>query len=194
MVAIGTDALAQRQPAEPPDSGDQLGSRDSEYGLSPRQPGSDDVAVVPRADPGPNVTTTPRYRFATARSGDSISKLLGDSDRGAVGRFLPLNGMDGRNSTLQIGHSYAVPTRFDDATPDEVAAGRLLLQSDNAKQTALRPPAANDGAIDHLASLFNTGFNPSSAGYVPPGTPSRQFHATPTYNWWDRSKLAKGVA
>jgi len=34
-------------------------------------------------------------RFQAARSGDSISRLLGSSDPRAIGKFLSLNGMDG---------------------------------------------------------------------------------------------------
>jgi hypothetical protein len=94
-------------------------------------------AAVELPDPG-DLTSLPDAfqssgRFATARQGDSISRLLGTSDPAAVGKFLTLNGMDGRDSTLSGGQIYAVPRESDDASPQELAAGQRLLDADNAK-------------------------------------------------------------
>lgn len=76
-------------------------------------------------------------RFQSARAGDSISRLVGTSDPRAIGKFLSLNGMEGRDSTLREGRSYVVPTRWDDATAREAAIGHALLGADNARLRAL---------------------------------------------------------
>jgi hypothetical protein len=174
LVSIGVGALRQNgQPAEWSDSADHSSPGGGEYDL-PLQKMNEEVVVAPQTDPGPITMTTPNYRFATAGSGDSISRLLGTSDPGAIGQFLGLNGMDGRSSTLQIGHSYAAPTRPDDATPDEIATGRHLLQSDNGRLSALRTPTdSNDEATDHIAALINAGINPWTGQYVRPNAPLR---------------------
>ena len=75
-------------------------------------------------------------RFEAARPGDSISRLVGSSDPRAIGKFLSLNGMDGRDSTLRSGRSYVVPTRCDDATAREAKAGEALLGADNSRLMA----------------------------------------------------------
>ena len=76
-------------------------------------------------------------RFQSAQAGDSISRLLGTSDPRAIGKFLSLNGMDGRDSTLREGRSYVVPTQWDDATAREAAVGHNLLGADNDRLRAL---------------------------------------------------------
>src|SRR6185437_5351890 len=158
LVAIGTDALGQgQQPVGPLDSADQSAGG-SGYGPSLRQPNSD-LTVAPQTDPDPIVRTPPNYRFATARSGDSISRLLGTTDPSAIGRFVSLNGLNGRSSTLQIGRSYAVPAQFDDASPDEVATGNHLLRSDSARLAAARIPSANDAQADIFSQRLNSGLN-----------------------------------
>jgi hypothetical protein len=81
-------------------------------------------------------------RFATAHQDDSISRLLGTSDPAAIGKFLTLNGMDGQDSTLFAGQSYAIPSESDDATPDEQAAGQQLLLADNARLARARAHGA----------------------------------------------------
>jgi hypothetical protein len=192
VVALGSNALSQ-QPIGLPDSADQLGSSDGGYGISPQQPGSD-VAVSPPPDSGPIVATPPSYRFATARPGDSISGLLGTSDPGAIGRFVGLNGLDGRSSTLQIGRGYLVPTSFDDASPDEVAAGNHLLRSDNVRLAAARAPAANDVGPDLFAQRLNSGRNVWTGAFMDHKAPLPAPAPPPHLNWWDRSSLAKGVA
>lgn len=50
-------------------------------------------------------------RFQAARPGDSISRLVGSSDPRAIGKFLSLNGMDGRNSTLRLNYGTSPSTQ-----------------------------------------------------------------------------------
>jgi hypothetical protein len=193
LVAIGSDALSRQQPAGLPGATDQPGSGDG-YGLSPQQPGAE-IPVASSPDPGPIVATPPSYRFATARPGDSISGLLGTSDPGAIGRFVGLNGLDGRSSTLQIGRGYLVPTNFADPSPDEFAAGNRLLRSDNARLAVARPPAANDVGPDLFAQRLNSGRNVWTGGVLGYGVPSAAFSAQPQDRpWWDRNEIAKGLA
>lgn len=82
-------------------------------------------------------------RFQLARPGDSISELTGSSDPAAIGKFLSLNGMDGRSSTLHAGRNYIVPTRWDDATRGETGVGEALLRSDGARLRADKRAAAD---------------------------------------------------
>ena len=91
-------------------------------------------------------------RFAVARPGDSVSKLVGSSEPGAIGKFFSLNGMDGRDSTLRSGRSYVVPTRWDDATGNEVRTGAALLGADNAR---LRMLAERRTDATKQAELFD---------------------------------------
>lgn len=95
-------------------------------------------------------------RFQSARPGDSISKLVGSSDPAAIGKFLSLNGMDGRSSTLRAGRSYVVPTRWDDATSSEAKVGEALLRSDNAR---LRELAEERAAEERWAARLLAGRN-----------------------------------
>ena len=197
LVTIGAGALSQNeQPTGSPDSPDSLGSASNDAGGSPGpQQSRVGETMAPQSDSAPIAATTPSYRFATAMPGDSMSRLLGTSDYGAIGRFVGLNGMDGRTSLLHIGRSYVVPAHVDDASPDEIALGQRLVQSDNAKLSGLQPPTANDdGSIDHRASMFNAGLNPWTGDYAWPGAPPPQAQTVPTYHWWDRSGMAKSLA
>jgi hypothetical protein len=133
--------------------------------------------------------------LATARPGDSISRLIGTSDPGAIGRFVGLNGLDGRTSILRVGGSYAVPMRIEEASPEEIAIGRHLLQSDNAKLSALQLSTANDdGDANHLASLVNAGINPRTGRYVRPAPTVARADAVSTPTSLDRNLLAKTLA
>ncbi|THD82035.1 MAG: hypothetical protein E7812_04315 [Phenylobacterium sp.] len=131
----------------------QLGAqklRDDNAGGDAAQPAdsSSSVGSIHPVEPDGPLTTPPNLRFETARPGDSISKLVGTSDPAAVGRFLSLNGMDPRSSTILAGQSYAVPTQFDDASDDEMAAGAGVLRADNARLAALRAQrAASSGDL-----------------------------------------------
>lgn len=95
-------------------------------------------------------------RFEKARKGSTISGLVGSSDPRAVGKFLSLNGMSGRDSTVRPGRSYVVPTNWDDATDQEERVGQLLLREDNAR---LRSLADRELAATRQADLFASGRN-----------------------------------
>lgn len=95
-------------------------------------------------------------RFQAARRGDSISRMIGSSDPRAVGKFLSLNGMDGRDSTLRAGRSYIVPTRWDDASAGEARRGQALLGDDNAR---LRAVAERRAEVARQAQLLSEGRN-----------------------------------
>nr|MEA2798017.1 hypothetical protein [Phenylobacterium sp.] len=197
LTAIGTNALNQgaMQATRLTSVGDTISGDD---GAEPaaRQTTSDAAfGDPPQASPGDLAPATPSYWLATARPGDSISRLTGTSDPGAIGRFVRLNSLDGRTSILRVGGSYAVPTRFDDASPDEIAVGRHLLQSDNAKLSALQPSTANDdGAGDHFATLVNAGINPWTGRYVRPAPPVAHANAVSAPTSLDRNLLAKTLA
>jgi hypothetical protein len=152
VIAMGAQALNQYR--YPTTEGSESGSLDDEIPLplATVEPAITPVAL-PDAD---NLTSFPdafrsASRFATARQGDSISRLLGTSDPAAVGKFLTLNGLDGRDSTLFAGQSYAIPRESDDASPDELAAGQRLLRTDNAKLAEAADRRASTQASDHLA-------------------------------------------
>jgi hypothetical protein len=152
--------------------------------------------VQPIKPDGP-LATPPDLRFATAQPGDSISRLVGTSDPAAVGRFLSLNGMDPRNSTIFAGRSYAVPTQYDNATDDEVNAGAHVLRSDNARLAAPQAQrAAAQAADDVWQQRFSSGRNvwtgePTGqlrvAAPTPPAAPQQQT----SQSWLDRSTFAK---
>jgi len=192
LIAIGTDALNRGLPAGIPNAAAPSNPDDSERGTPPQQSGGE-MAVMPRPEFNSVLTTPPSYRFATAGPGDSISRLLGTSAPGAIGRFVSLNGLGGQGSTLKIGRSYAVPTRFDDASPDEVAIGKHLLRSDNARLAAARALPANDPA-SLFAQRLNAGLNvwtgeaPDYARRPGAGRPALE------RPWWDQSAAAKGIA
>jgi len=143
----------------------ELGNRSLRHdgaGGSAQQPTDSSASVEParRIEADGQLVTPPNLRFATARSGDSISKLVGTSDAAAVGRFMSLNAMDPRNSTILAGQRYAAPTSFDDASNDEIAAGARALQTDDARLAALRAQqAAARRAADQWQERFDSGRN-----------------------------------
>jgi hypothetical protein len=163
---------------------------------------SDLDAPVERAQPiepdGP-LLTPPRFGFATAQSGDSISKLAGTSDPAAIGRFLSLNGMSGRASTIYAGQSYAVPTQFDDAIPDEIAAGGQTLQKDNARLAVAGVQRAPAQADDDLWSRrLDARLNVWTGEPISqPRAPQPESYPTPprpSGNWFEKSAAAKKIA
>jgi len=133
-------------------------------------------------------------RFEAARPGDSISRLIGSSAPGAVGKFLALNGMDGRDSTLKVGRSYVVPTQWDDATEGETRVGRALLGVDDAR---LRTAAERRAVQQRQTGLFREGRNvwtgqlPATAS-APAARPSREPRAERSP--LDDSPTAKAIA
>jgi hypothetical protein len=140
----------------------------------------------------------PNIRFATARRGDSISRLLGTSDPAAIGRFLTLNGLDGPRSGLTAGRTYAVPRSYRDASNEESAAGARLLRADNARLAALRAERARQGAQgDRWAADLSAGRNVWTGEPVGPPTPSmaaipRSSKRHPR-SWLDDSAIAKEI-
>ena len=130
------------------------------------------------------------FRVVQAQPGDSISRLVGVSDPRAIGRFQTLNGMNDGRSNLSAGHSYFVPTNWNDAGADETAAGRRTLQSDNARLADVaRRTAEGFRQTQRLADGRNvwTGERIEAANPLPmPVAPSRR-------TWLDGSKAAKLV-
>lgn len=208
VVAIGARALDPGTPRnDTPDPADG----------SPTGPGGQAAPNPPRTiEPPIQRSETPDFgelgqalpdlRFATARPGDSISRLLGASDPGSIGRFVGLNNLDGRSSTLRAGQSYAIPTRFDDASPDERAMGERLLRTDDARLDGLRAQRARGQAeTDRFVELFNRGFNPWTGEYVgsdpetrsAPRLQSNPIASRPpdggSRSWLDRSAAARGA-
>lgn len=193
LIAIGANALNQNgQRVRPPDPAGEPASGYGDDETSPQPTASAMAGGLPSPVSDQSDSATPSYQFAMARPGDSISRLVGTSDPGAIGRFASRNGLNGRSSTLYAGRSYAVPTRFDDASPAEIATGNRLLQGDNARMAAARARAANDSTDDRLAERFNAGLNPWT-GEPPEAAPADPAQA-PAYSWLDRSKTAKAVA
>lgn len=159
----------------------------------------DDGGSVERAQPiepdGP-LSSVPRLRFMAARPGDSISSLVGTSDPAAIGRFLSLNNMEPGQATIYAGHRYVVPTSFDNASRDEVAAGRQLLTADDQRVAALRAERARRNAeIDRQVALLNAGRNMWTGELVdvPPPRRSLTPPVTAPRSWLDNSPLAKRV-
>jgi hypothetical protein len=136
----------------------------------------------------------PGLRFAEARQGDSISKLIGSSDPRAIGKFLSLNRMDGSSSTLREGRSYVVPEDWHDASHTEAAAGQGLLHADNARSRALVGKSADDAVAYQQMQRLQQGRNIWTGELAPlerspAGAPSRAQRS-----WLDDSKAAKAVA
>ncbi len=141
VTAVGVQALGRDDPSARGNASPSNLDDASPLPLATVEPAIT-AAKLPDAD---GLTSLPdafrnASRFATARPGDSISRLLGTSDPAAIGRFLTANGLGARDSTLFAGHSYAIPSGPGDATSDEIAAGQHLLRMDNARV------AANEGA------------------------------------------------
>jgi hypothetical protein len=187
LVAIGAGILNQGDPATvAPDMAQAAPAFDD-----PAQPGPSPSS----ASASPN-TASANYGIAIAKPGDSIAGLLGTSNPAAVGRFASLSGLDGRSSALYAGRSYAVPTRFDDASPYEVARGSHLLRRDNVRLVAMTPKPANDtGTTERFATLVNAGINPWTGEYSArkPSVESSNKPPAPTI-WLDRSRPAKALA
>ncbi|HEV2533706.1 hypothetical protein [Phenylobacterium sp.] len=191
LIRLGAQAIGGAVAAG--ESGANSGS-DASATASP-----DADAPVERAQPvepnGP-LLSPPRFGFATARPGDSISKLLGTSDPASIGRFLSLNGMGRGGSTIYAGQSYAIPAGFDDVTPDEVATGGRTLRTDNSRLAASRAQAAAKQAADDLRQQrLQSGRNVWTGESVKPSNPSRETAprqpARVAANWLDDSAVAK---
>lgn len=118
------------------------------------------VELIRPVEPDGALRKLPNIGFATATPGDSISKLLGTSDPAAIGRFLSLNGLDGRRPGLAAGRTYAMPHSYGDASNEESAAGARLLRTDNARLAAIRAERARRQAEgDRWAADLNAGRN-----------------------------------
>ena len=114
------------------------------------------VELIRPIQPDGPLRKLPNVGFATAKPGDSISRLLGTSDPVAIGRFMHLNGMTAARSNLQIGSTYAVPTAFDDASHDDLVAGQQAIAIDNARLATARARAEE---MDRQAALIAAGRN-----------------------------------
>lgn len=153
VAAIGAQALSQdSSPAqESPESTDP--DAETPLALTTLEPAISPVAFPAEGD----LTSLPAgfqktSRFVVARPGDSISGLLGTSDPAEVGKFLTLNGLDGRNSTVYAGQNYAIPDPSDEASPDEVSTGQRLLETDNTSSANLRARQASMQTSENQAS------------------------------------------
>lgn len=128
------------------------------------------------------------FRFVQAQPGDSISRLVGASDPRAIGRFQSLNGMNGGGPALRAGRSYFVPTHWDDASADEVAAGRGTLRSDNARLTEIAQRKAEGY---RQAQLLANDRNAWTGEPVDPTDPPAMPAGPSGRTWLDDSKAAK---
>jgi hypothetical protein len=163
VTAIGIRALGRDAPAAQDNSSLSNPDDETPLPLTTVEPAFTPVSL-PNTD---GLTSLPdafrnASRFATARPGDSIARLLGSSDPAAIGRFLTVNGLDGSNSTLLAGQGYAIPNGSDEATPDEVAAGQRLLQMDNTRLAQARPEAL--GAASPVSARPNSAQAPVNEG------------------------------
>jgi hypothetical protein len=129
-------------------------------------------------------------RFAEAKAGDSISKLVGSSDPRAIGKFMGLNGMRGQGSTLRPGRSYVVPSRWDDATRDELALGTGALHVDNAR---LREIDEERVAQARQVALLADGRNIWTGARTEATIPSSRSAHAADRSWLDESATAKAV-
>lgn len=160
VAAIGAQALGQDASPmqEDPEAESPLTLATIEPAISPVElPDADNLTSLP-------VAFRRTSRFATARPGDSISGLLRTSDPAEVGKFLSLNGLDGRSSTLSVGQNYAIPDRTGDASPDELAAGRRLFREGDARLAGARSQQASMQAGASQASALPA----KSIGVAPP--------------------------
>lgn len=92
-----------------------------------------------------------------ARSGDSISKIVGSSDPQAIGNFMQANGLT--NSTIIAGKNYFVP-EDSYAYGDCVSLGLQALQTDNAR-LAIQESSGSGAAPstltpDQVAELYKS--------------------------------------
>jgi hypothetical protein len=130
-------------------------------------------------------------RFQTAKAGSNISALIGSSDPRAVGKFLSLNGMDGRDSILRAGRRYVVPTRWNDATANEEKAGQRLLGIDNERIDALAQQRAAEAlSVERLVHGRNAWTGKAAGTRASPqrGTPSLP------HRGWEDSPEARAIA
>jgi hypothetical protein len=156
VVRLGTPAISAGAAA----NDDGVNSSPDQSISSWPEPDPSVQRAQPMETDGP-LLTPPRFGFATAQSGDSISKLVGSSDPRAIGRFLSLNGMGNRASMIYPGQTYAVPAGLVDATPDEIASGGRTLQQDNARLASEKGRLAAARTADDLwAQRLNAGLNP----------------------------------
>jgi hypothetical protein len=114
-----------------------------------------------------------------ARSGDSISRLLGTSDPQAIGNFMRANGLS--SGSLEAGRNYFVPDDVG-AFGNTAALGKAVLNGDNARlpRIAARDEqrlAQNDIIIarrgaeappSHAAQMFASGEIPTGDSYPVP--------------------------
>jgi len=158
---------------------------------APASTNSDESAPIASGATGYSNSEGQGYGFITARPGDSISRLLGTSHPEAIGRFASLNGLNG--STLKVGAGYRVPTSYDDVTPDEIAVGNRLLQSDNARLAAARAQAANDAQTNLFAHRLNSGLNVWTGEVPDDDAPPPKFGPEQP-PWWDQFAPIKAAA
>ncbi len=83
-----------------------------------------------------------------ARSGDSISKIIGTSDPAAIGAFMRANGLT--SSNIRAGEEYVIPS--EGPTTQDRALGQSALNRDEAKRAErmVAQAAAEEAAIPPL--------------------------------------------
>jgi hypothetical protein len=192
LVQLGVRSLRNENGA----SGD--GSFPSQITDADPTQGGAPVTLVRPVEPDEPLRKLPNIGFATARPGDSISKLLGTSDPAAIGRFLALNGLDGRGSGLAAGRTYAIPHTYGDASDVETAAGARLLRADNARLAAIRAERARRQVEgDRWAADLEAGRNVWTGEQVRSPTARAQASPKPLRSqprtWLDDSLIAKEV-
>lgn len=162
--------------------------------MEPEQPGVD---AIQTSRPDGDLKQPPRFRFVSAKPGDSISRLVGSNDPRAIGRFLSLNNMDPGAATIRPGLSYVTPTAFDDASDEETDAGRRLLAADNTRIAMQRGERARrDVEATRFAALLNAGRNVWTGELVrspaPQPSPKSSVRPAPVPRTWpDNSPTAK---
>ncbi|MGM9517009.1 hypothetical protein ACS5PK_22430, partial [Roseateles sp. DB2] len=76
-----------------------------------------------------------------ARSGDSISRMLGTSSPQAIGNFMRANGLT--SSAIEAGRNYFLPSRVS-AYGDSSVLGRAAMANDNARLAAIKAASLLD--------------------------------------------------
>lgn len=119
----------------------QRESDESEYAKWLRRREAD-IADLPQWLELPLMAEAPEAqpRLVQARSGDSISKLLGTSDPGAIGAFARANGLEVGDSKIYAGRTYVLPD--DLRTNEDQSRGTMMLRRDNARLDAMRTQQA----------------------------------------------------
>jgi hypothetical protein len=87
-----------------------------------------------------------RARQVTAKTGDSISRIIGTSDPSAIGAFGRANGLKPGDSTVYAGKSYVVPTDAG-GTADDRGDGLLMIHRDNTRLARLRAQREAEEAL-----------------------------------------------